>query len=398
MPESTAIRQWPAREPRPLPPLPLGEGAERIVDAFDRLGYHWWPADSAVLTRDYDGRLACNNCGPCELGCTRRSKASSDVTYWPKALDKGARIVTRAAVREITLDQAGRANGAIWIDDDGEEHHQRANVVVLAANGVGTPQLLLLSTSGRFPEGLANSSGLVGRNLMLHPIAIATGVFGESVGSFHGPDGLTIFSQEWYETDPARDFVRGYGIQVTRGQGPLISALGGFALDVPWGRGHHDRFEQLFGRIATLAIMIEDLPRETNMVKLSSTARDRFGVPSPQMVYEVDDNSRRMAKHGIERSSEVLREAGAQEVLTTELLPMAGFHLMGTARMGADAARSVTDAFGRTHDVPNLFVADGSLFATSAGVNPTPTIQALALRIAEHIVETRRDLSVPSHA
>ncbi|MGI9658766.1 MAG: GMC oxidoreductase, partial [Gaiellaceae bacterium] len=387
----------PARDQRQVPPLPLGEGADRLVGAFDRLGYHWWPADSAVITQDYDGRLACNNCGPCELGCTRGSKASSDVTYWPKALDKGARVVTRAAVREITVDETGRASGAVWFDDDGQEHHQRANIVVLAANGVGTPRLMLLSTSERFPDGLANSSGLVGRNLMLHPIAVATGVFEDSVGSYHGPDGLTIFSQEWYETDPDRDFVRGYGIQVTRGQGPLISALGGFALDVPWGRGHHDRFEQLFGRVATMAILIEDLPHESNMVRLSDTERDRFGVPSPQMVYEVDDNTRRMAKHGIERSSEVLYEAGAREVLTMDVLPMAGFHLMGTARMGADPTRSVTDAFGRTHDVPNLFVADGSLFTTSAGVNPTPTIQALSLRVADHIVDTHRDMTTPSH-
>jgi choline dehydrogenase-like flavoprotein len=388
----------PARDPRPVPPLPLGEGADRLIDAFDRLGYHWWPADSAVLTRAYDGRLACNNCGPCELGCTRGSKASSDVTYWPKALEHGAQVITRAAVREITVDGRGRADGAIWLDDDGTEHRQKARVVVLAANGVGTPRLMLLSTSSLYPEGLANSSGQVGRNLMLHPIALATGVFEDNVGSFHGPDGLTIFSQEWYETDPERDFLRGYGIQVTRGQGPLVTALGGFALDVPWGRNHHARFEQLFGHVVTCAVLIEDLPHPTNMVRLSERDSDRFGVPSPQMVYELDDNTMRMSKHGIERSSEVLREAGASEVLTMDVLPMAGFHLMGTARMGDDPSRSVVDSYGRAHDVPNLFVADGSLFTTSAGVNPTPTIQALALRVADHIVDTRDALDVPSHA
>ena len=387
----------PERDPRPLPPLALGTGAARLAAAYDRLGYHWWPADSSVLTRDYDGRLACNNCGPCELGCTRGSKASSDITYWPKAIAKGARVVTRAVVREITIDSKGRADGAIWIDDESREHHQRANVVVLAANGVGTPRLMLLSTSARFPNGLANDSGLVGRNLMLHPVAVATGVFEDNIGSFHGPDGLTIFSQEFYETDSERDFVRGYGVQVTRGQGPLISALGGFALDVPWGRGHNDRFEQLFGHVATCAILIEDLPHESNRVKLSDTVRDRFDLPAPQMVYEVDENSRRMAKHGIERSSEALREAGASEVLTIDVLPMAGFHLMGTARMGDDPTRSVVDGAGRTRDVPNLFIADGSLFTTSAGVNPTPTIQALALKVADGIVSARRDMDMPSH-
>ena len=301
-------------------------------------------------------------------------------------------------MREITTDGQGRATGAIYLDDDGVEHHQRANVVVLCANGVGTARLLLLSTSARFPGGLANSSGQVGKNLMLHPVALATGVFEENIDSFHGPDGLTIITQQWYETDPARDFVRGYAIQITRGQGPLITALGGFALDVPWGRRHHERFEQLFGHVASFAAIIEDLPQESNMVKLSDTVSDRFGVPAPQMVYEVDDNSLRMARHSIERSTEVLKEAGASEVLAMDYLPMAGFHLMGTARMGADTSRSVTDGFGRTHDVPNLFVADGSLFTTGAGVNPTPTIQALALRVADHVVETRRDMEVPSHA
>lgn len=387
----------PERDPRPLPPLPLGIGASRVADACDRLDYHWWPADSAVLSRAYDGRLACNNCGPCELGCTRGSKASSNITYWPKAIANGARIMTRATVKEVTLDDRGRANGAIWLDDDGREHHQRARVVLLAANGVGTPHILLLSRSERFPDGLANDSGLVGKNLMLHPVALATGVFEDSVGSFHGPDGLTIFLQEWYETDPERDFLRGYGIQLTRGQGPLITALGGFALDVPWGSRHHERFEALFGHVVTCAILIEDLPHESNCVRLSDAVSDRFGLAAPQMVYEIDDNSRRMAAHGIARSTEVLREAGASEVLTMDFLPMAGFHLMGTARMGDDPARSVVDGTGRAHDVPNLFVADGSLFTTSAGVNPTPTIQALALHVADSIIEARRDMEVPDH-
>ncbi len=387
----------PANPPRPersTPPLPLGEGGERMARAYDRLGWHWWPVDGAIISRSYRGRPACNNCGPCEMGCPRGAKASSDVTWWPEAEAAGAKIVTGAAVSRITVDARGRATGALWFDDEGTAHHTPARVVVLAANGLGTPRILLSSESPQFPDGLANSSGLVGRRLMLHPVAAATAVFPENVRSYVGADAYSIFSQEFYETDADRGFVRGYLMQVTRGQGPLITALGGFNLDVPWGRGHHRRFEELFGHVVTVAVLCEDLPHPENRVVLSDQMADRFGIPAPKMIYRFGENSERMIDHGLARAEQVCREAGASEVLLTRFLPQAGFHLMGTARMGADPEDSVTDPYGFCHDVPNLGIVDGSVFVTSAGVNPTPTLTALALRSADHLLN-RRDLETP---
>ena len=382
----------PPRSPRPTPPMPLGPAGARIAAAFDSLGWHWWPSDGAIISEDYDGRLGCNHCGPCELGCPRGAKASTDITYWPKAIAAGASVITGAAVSEITVARDGLATGAAWFDVHGVEHHTSADVVVIAASGIGTPRLLLHSGDR---DGLANSSGLVGRNLMLHPIAATTGVFAEPVASFAGNDAFCLMSQEFYETSPGRGFVRGYEVQVTRGQGPLVTALGGFNLDVPWGPGHHERFEQLFGHVATMAITCEDLPRPDNRVELDAALTDRFGVPAPRMHYRLDANSEAMITHGLATSRAVLERAGCVQVLESRLVDQAGFHLMGTCAMGADPSTSVVDHRCRTHDVANLLVIDSSVFATAAAVNPTPTIQAIALRAADLLLHERSEVRVP---
>ena len=222
---------YPPKSPRQTPPIPLDTLGVTIAGGFERLGWHWWPSDSAILTRDYDGRRACVNCGPCDLGCPIGAKASTDITYWPKALAAGARLVTRARVREITLGPDGLADGVVYYDPAGREHAQKARAVVLAANGIGTPRLLLNSRSARFPDGLANRSGLVGRNLMFHPYAIVRGVFDRPLGGHRGPIGCSIISQEFYETDLSRGFVRGYSFQVARGLSPIASANGGLVGD-----------------------------------------------------------------------------------------------------------------------------------------------------------------------
>ena len=348
------------------------------------------PSDSAILTRDYDGRRACVNCGPCDLGCPIGAKASTDVTYWPKALAAGARLLTRARVREITLGPDGLADGAIYYDRAGNLHAQKARALVLAANGVGTPRLLLNSRSARFPDGLANRSGLVGRHLMFHPYAMVRGVFDGPLGGHRGPIGCSIISQEFYETDLARGFVRGYSFQVARGLSPIASANGGSVGDrVPWGREHRRAYDDRFDRTITVAIIGEDLPEAGNRVDLDPTLADGQGIPAPRVSYTLSDNSRRMLDHGIARAREALEAAGAHEVAFNPLLRAGGWHLMGTARMGRDPATSVIDAEGRCHDVPNLYIVDGSTMVTCAGVNPTSTIQAVALYIAEGMIRRR---------
>jgi choline dehydrogenase-like flavoprotein len=245
----------------------------------------------------------------------------------------------------------------------------------------------LNSVSKYFPDGLANSSGQVGKNFMLHPIAGVTGVWDDLVQSWAGNDAFCLLTQHFYETDPNRNFVRGYEMQVTRGQGPLISALGGFGLNVPWGKGHHERFDQVFGHVATVAVTCEDLPVDTNFVSIDSSTTDRFGVPSAVMNYQLEENSVRMKSHGLESAKAWLEAAGAKEVLVNPLLSQAGFHLMGTARMGSNPENSVVDQNCRSHDVPNLLVIDAGVFASSAAVNPTPTLQAVALRAADQLVK-----------
>src|SRR5215470_13762877 len=381
---------YPPKSPRPTPPIPLGKLGETMARGFDRLDWHWWPSDSAIITQPYDGRHACNNCGPCDWGCPIGAKASTDITYWPKALASGARLVTRARVREITVGSDGLADGVIYHDAEGRIHEQKARSVVLAGNGIGTPRLLLNSRSSRFPDGLANRSGLVGRNLMFHPYAIVRGVFDEPLGGHRGPLGCSIISQEFYETDLSRGFVRGYSFQVARGLSPIATARGGSIEDrVPWGRAHRRVYDDRFDRTATIAVIGEDLPEAHNRVDLDPALADSHGIPAPRVSYTLSDNSRRMLDHGVARAREALLAAGARDVAVNPLLRPGGWHLMGTARMGRDPALSVIDPEGRCHDVPNLYVVDGSTMVTGAAVNPTSTIQAVALYIADGMIRRR---------
>ena len=220
-------RGGPRRRPRlPAQAAAAAAGAARQArrDArarLQRLGWHWWPSDSAIATREYEGRAPCINVGTCLTGCAQGAKASTDVTYWPAAVRRGVRLATRCRVREITLARTAWPTASSTTTRDGVEHRQKAEVVVLACNGIGTPRLLLNSRSKQFPDGLANRSGLVGKNLMFHPYAMVTGVFDEPLEGYKGPTGCCLMSQEFYETDRSRGFVRGYSFEVLRGFGPV---------------------------------------------------------------------------------------------------------------------------------------------------------------------------------
>jgi len=375
----------PPRSARQTPPVPLGAGGIRLADAFDRLGWHWWPADTAVNSRPYRGRRACNACGPCELGCPTGAKASVDVTYWPAALRAGVELVTHARVREIRVGSDGRATGVTFLDADGQEQHRTGSAVVLAANAIGTARLLLLSRSSVHPDGLGNAEGQVGRHLMHHPIATVTGVFDEPLHGYEGTTACSIMSMEFYGTRPGNDFLRGYKLQSLRSHGPAVTASGGFGLDVPWGEGHHRRFDELFARTVSLTVTAEDLPDPENRVALDPDVVDGSGIPAPSLHYRVSDNSRRILDDGIARASEVMAAAGATEVIVSPLLEQGGFHLMGTTRMGIDPERSVVDRFGRIHGAPNVLVVDGGTFTTGGAMNPTSTLQAVALWVADHL-------------
>ena len=378
----------PAYPPKqvPLPPVPLGKLGETIAHGFNSLGWHWWPSDSAIATRAYAGRAPCINLGPCITGCAQGAKASTDVTYWPAAVRRGVRLATRCRVREITLGADGRADGALYYDAQGALHRQRAEIVVLACNGIGTPRLLLNSRSALFPDGLANRSGLVGKNLMFHPYGMVVGGFPERLDGYKGPTGCGLMSQEFYETDLSRGFVRGYSFELLRGMGPVSTALWGMmAGRLPWGEGHHAAYADVFARTAGVLAICEDLPELHNCVTLDPELSDSNGIPAPRIQYRLSENSRRMLEHGVARGKEVLEAAGAEWTRVDSPLRIAGWHLMGTARMGSDPQRSVVNEWGRCHDVPNLFIIDGSVFVTAGAVNPTCTIQAFALYAADRL-------------
>ena len=368
-----------------MPPLPLGKSGALLARGFNELGWHWWPSDSAIATEQYDGRDKCINLGACTNGCAQGAKASTDITYWPHAIRAGVELRTRCRVSEITVNDQGMATGVIYYDEDGNEREQKAEVVVLACNGVGTPRLLLNSTSTQFPDGLANRSGLVGKNLMFHPYASIQGVFDDPLDGARGP-GNCIWSQEFYETDLSRGFVRGYTYEITRGRGPVASAMTGvFSGRVPWGDEHHQAARNLINHITGMVAICEDLPELHNTVTLDADLKDSNGIPAPKLDYTLSENSRKMLDYSIARATEVLRAAGATDVMTEAPIGVGGWHLMGTARMGTNPENSVVNEWGRCHDVRNLFIIDGSIFVTSAGVNPTRTIQALALYVADSI-------------
>jgi choline dehydrogenase-like flavoprotein len=228
---------------------------------------------------------------------------------------------------------------------------------------------------------------MVGKNLMHHPCGVVVGVFDEHLGTDEGPRGSTMLSQEFYETDTGRGFLRGYDMQVTGGTtAPLAAALGGLqGSSVSWGANHHKEFKERFGHSIGITLMTEDLPEEHNQITLDPVLTDSHGIPAPKIDYKVSENTNKMLDHAVARGSEVLEAAGAKQVLSTKLRRNAGWHLLGTARMGSNPATSVVDRWGRAHDVPNLLVIDGSLFTTSASINPTSTIEALALRTADWV-------------
>ncbi len=381
---------YPPKQPT-LPPVPLGKLGETLAGGFDSLGWHWWPSDSAIATAEHSGRAPCINLGPCVTGCAQGAKGSTDVTYWPLAERAGVELRTHCRVREITLGANGMADGVIYYDAEGNECRQRAEIVIVACNGVGTPRLLLNSASQEFPDGLANRSGLVGKNLMFHPYALVSGRFKDRLDGYKGPTGCSIICQEFYETDPARDFVRGYSFEMLRGVGPVQTFMRGLGT-IPWGPGHHEAYDELWDKSAGMVIICEDLPEECNRVTLDPKLCDADGIPAPKIDYRLSENSERMLAHAVERGKEALSAAGAVETDALAPLAPAGWHLMGTARMGTDPERSVVDAHGRSHDVKNLFIIDGSVFVTSGGVNPTNTIQALALYVAEHIKQNLANL------
>jgi choline dehydrogenase-like flavoprotein len=369
-----------------MPPVPLGLVGERLAEGFNSLGWHWWPSYSAIATKEHGRRAGCVNLGPCNTGCAQSAKSSVDVSYWPLALAQGAGLLVRTRVTRIIQDSPESVSGVEVVGPEGQSRVLRSRAVVVACNGVGTPRLLLHSTSDWAPGGLGNSSGQVGRNLMIHPLGYVEGLFEDDLESHLGPQGCCIASHQFYETDPERDFARGYSFQVLRGPSPLETALSGvLRREIPWGSGHHDGFGRRFGRIASMSAILEDLPHPENRVELDKTRRDSSGIPAAKVTYALHHNTKRMMSHALNRGRELMKAAGAVKTYAFGPVRETGWHLMGTTKMGDDRRDSVVNRHGQLHDVPNLYIADSSVFVTSGAVNPTSTLQAVALWISDAV-------------
>ncbi len=389
---------FPEGEGPPLPPVPLGRMGRRVAKAHNDLGWHWWPGPNAIATQPYGALRPCVQRAACLWGCVDGAKASVDRTHWPQNVSAGVQLITGARVSRLLMGADGLVGGALWLDREGGEHVTRAGVTVLCANGIGTPRLLLLSATAGHPNGLANSSGLVGKRLMLHPFGVVTGLFDDDLQSSQGPWGQHLHSLEFYETDTDRGFVRGakWGLQPTGGP---VSATRGWPWgerNPVWGADFHRNVQARVGHSAMWGIIAEDLPEESNRVVLDDTLTDSDGVPAPKIEYRVGENSTRMMEFHLERAAESLTAAGAYQTVVAPQIRQTGWHQLGTAKMGTDPATSVVDEWGRSHDIPNLYVFDGSTWPTSAGMNPTATIAAMSLRFTERLIDLRREQVVPA--
>jgi choline dehydrogenase-like flavoprotein len=389
---------YPPDHKPPLPPHPINKVGRTMAAGMNKLGWHWWPGYNSIASRDHRHLKQCDRLSVCMYGCPQGAKASVDIALLPDALRQGARIVTRARVARITVENKGLANGAVYLQD-GKEHFQPASVVIVAANGIGTPRLLLMSANNRFPDGLANSSGLVGKRFMTHPFGTSVGLYEEDLEDWTGPSGEAIESMQFYETDTSRGFVRGskWHIIPAAARPLLMIPRWTKGEDTPdpefWGEGFTAHMKDSVGHMIEWMVMPEDLPEESNRVSLDPVLTDSDGLPAPKVHYRTSENTRRLVDFNLARSLEAHHAAGATKAwITSRNNP--SWHNMGTAKMGDDPGTSVVDRYGRAHDVPNLYIIDGSVFPTATGVNPTATICALAKRTATYIADHARQQEV----
>lgn len=353
----------------------LGRGAEA-------LGINWAATPLATVSAPRGASPPCVYRGMCKIGCSTNAKQSVLVTYIPRALAAGAEIRDCATATRIETDGAGRATGIVY-RRGGQERFQRARHVVVAGYSVETPRLLLNSASGRSPQGLGNSSGLVGRYLMVHVNDAVWGTMEDEIRWYKGPPSMAV-TEHWNYADDAPDksFDGGYAIM---SQGPLptdhaSTLVTNFGL---FGAALRERMA-LYNRTAGLKIVGEAMPRAENRVELSDEA-DANGVPLARVSYTQTGNDKALGAHARGFMRRMLEAAGARDIIETT----GTAHLMGGCRMGTDPGSSVTDRFGRSWDVPNLWICDGSLMPTGGGVNPSMTIIANAERIADAIVSGR---------
>ena len=335
----------------------------------------------AVNSTDYDDRIACQQTGFCFQGCKFGAKWSAAYTDIPRGEATGnLEVRTHAHALTIEHDDSGKVTGVVYADKDGNHHLQKARVVCLAGNSIESPRILLNSASSMFPDGMANSSGQVGRNYMRHMTGSVYAVFDKPVRMWRGTTMAGIIQDE-ARHDPSRGFVGGYELETLSLGLPFMAA---FLDPGAWGREFTaalDGYENMAG----MWIVGEDMPQETNRVTLNHDVKDQFGLPVPNVHFDNHPNDNAMRAHAYQQGMAVYDAVGATRAFPTP--PYPSTHNLGTNRMSEKAQDGVVNKHGQSHDIANLFVSDGSQFTTGASENPTLTIVALAIRQADHIAD-----------
>jgi len=378
----------PRSKPYPLPPLPVKSSGVLIDRGARKLGWHSFPAPLAILSQPYRGRDACHHCGYCIFfGCEWGAKSSTLVSVIPMAEETGrCEVRTGCYVRKISTDKGGRVDGAVYFDSQRQEQFQKAKAVVLCANGAETPRLLLLSKSNLFPDGLANSNGLVGKYLMFDCDSGANGIFEHPLNEYKSVV-VTRVIHDFYDSDPKRGFYGGGGMDARLEAYPVEYALFSMPPGTPkWGAGFKRSLQENYNRQLMILTHLTTLPLESNTITLDPEVKDAWGLPAMRVTYKNHPDDLKNMAFFSDRALELLDAAGAQKKWAIEPQEStASVHLMGTCRMGNDPKASVVDKYHRAHDVPNLFIVDGSSFVTSGRNQPTCTIQALAYRASDYI-------------
>jgi choline dehydrogenase-like flavoprotein len=381
----------PRSRPYPMPPLPVKGSGVIFEQAARKLGWHPFPAPMAILSQPRPGRSACINCGFClSFGCEVGAKSSSLASAIRMAEKTGrCEIRPNSYVHRVELDANGKATGAVYFDEQRNVHLQKAKAVVVCANGAETPRLLLLSANKQFPDGLANSSGLVGKYLMLNSGGVSMGVFDEPLNDYKGFAVSRIF-HDFYELDAQKvGFYGGGGIDARFDLTPVTFAMGALPPGTPrWGKEFKSALGHNFTRTMEIFGHGTSLPLETNSFSLDPDLKDAWGLPALRLTYKDHPDDIKLSNWLNARGLELLEAAGAKQKWNFPAQEQQfAVHLLGTCRMGNDPKMSVINSDHRTHDMKNLFLCDGSSLVTSGRGQPTMTIEALAFRAADRIRE-----------
>ncbi|MFP3920500.1 MAG: GMC family oxidoreductase [Dichotomicrobium sp.] len=363
-----------------IPGLPGNNNFKVFEAGAKKVGYkHVHTGRMAINSEERDGRAACRQLGFCFQGCKMGAKWSSAYTEIPKGEATGnLEVREHAHALRIEHGEDGRVNAVVYADKDGNQQRQAARAVCVAGNSIESPRLLLNSESSMFPDGLANSSGQVGRNYMRHMTASVYAIFDEPVNMYRGTTMAGIIEDE-SGNDPSRGFVGGYEFETLSLGIPFMAA---FLNPGAWGREFTTALDA-YDHMAGMWIVGEDMPQESNRVTLHPSEKDQHGMPVPNVHYTDHPNDIAMRNHAYERGRAVYDAVGATRTMPTP--PYPSTHNLGTNRMSEKPRDGVVNKWGQAHDVPNLFISDGSQFTTGAAENPTLTIVALAIRQAEAI-------------